>query len=252
MRTKEKDLEHFKKFITECDWFIETFKESLIKPDAEQGEVNNASRALLKYSFMKMNAQYSSGADLEPFKEDLVVMLDLMEQYFAGGHNKFGRGKEPDIHTYNIDIFDQLLWTLSIAFMLGLPEAEFQKFAKVLEIDQVEDKLFNFILAAAIEDRGYDPEMQESHITKIRQTLKTAFTAEPEEAQKIVKQYISPVWMREHRSAGWYGTHKGPGYSGYWCYEAAAVTCILGLDDSFYRDHKYYPKDLVDYYRANH
>ncbi len=223
----------------------------MIEPSLPQDKVNNAAFAIFTTLFSKMNAQYSSGADLDPFKEDLVVMLDLVERYFAGGHNKFKSRKNPDIHTYNMDTFDQLLWTLSIAFMLGLPESEFQKFAKVLEIDQVEDKLFNFILAAAIEDRGYDPEMQESHITEIRQTLKTAFTAEPEEAQKIVKQYISPVWMREHRSAGWYGNHKGPGYSGYWCYEAAAVTCILGLDDSSYRDHKYYPKDLVDYYRAN-
>ena len=34
--------------------------------------------------------------------------------------------------------------------------------------------------------------------------------------------------------------------------EAAAVTVILRIDDSSYRDKPYYPKDLVDYARIQY
>jgi len=34
-------------------------------------------------------------------------------------------------------------------------------------------------------------------------------------------------------------------------YEIALVVCAYDLDDASFRDHPYYPRDLVDYYRAN-
>jgi hypothetical protein len=38
-------------------------------------------------------------------------------------------------------------------------------------------------------------------------------------------------------------------YYGAWSFESAAITAILDLDDSRFKNNKYYPKDLVDYYR---
>jgi hypothetical protein len=37
----------------------------------------------------------------------------------------------------------------------------------------------------------------------------------------------------------------GLAYSGYWCFEAAAVVKLLGIDDSSFRDNEYYPADLL-------
>ncbi|MDC5260008.1 DUF1911 domain-containing protein, partial [Acinetobacter baumannii] len=39
-------------------------------------------------------------------------------------------------------------------------------------------------------------------------------------------------------------------YFGYWSWEAAAVTWLLDIDDALYRDHEFYPKDLVDFART--
>lgn len=36
-------------------------------------------------------------------------------------------------------------------------------------------------------------------------------------------------------------------YQGYWCWEAAAVVVMMDIDDSTFRDHPHYPKDLVDW-----
>ena len=44
-----------------------------------------------------------------------------------------------------------------------------------------------------------------------------------------------------------YGLHKNVHdlYVGYWCFIAAAIVKIKDLDDSTFRDNKYYPKDLI-------
>ena len=38
-------------------------------------------------------------------------------------------------------------------------------------------------------------------------------------------------------------------YQGYWCWEAAAVCVMLGIDDDSFANHPYYPKDLADWAR---
>ncbi|MFC5049068.1 PoNe immunity protein domain-containing protein [Rubritalea spongiae] len=37
-------------------------------------------------------------------------------------------------------------------------------------------------------------------------------------------------------------------YFGTWAFEAAAVSAVTDIDDTIYRDHPYYPKELVDNY----
>jgi hypothetical protein len=48
------------------------------------------------------------------------------------------------------------------------------------------------------------------------------------------------------------GTHKqkNPNYVGYWCLEAAAASVMAGIDDSSFRNHRYYPADWADWARA--
>lgn len=63
---------------------------------------------------------------------------------------------------------------------------------------------------------------------------------------------------------GWYNHNENPEYGaglgigshekmiryvGYWCWEAAAVAVMMGIDDSTFRDHQHYPKDLADWAR---
>ncbi|NYI01990.1 PoNe immunity protein domain-containing protein [Cupriavidus plantarum] len=42
-----------------------------------------------------------------------------------------------------------------------------------------------------------------------------------------------------------------PSY-GYWAFEAAAVSVLFNIDDTPFRHHPLYPKDLADWARANH
>lgn len=49
------------------------------------------------------------------------------------------------------------------------------------------------------------------------------------------------------------GSHKKMvRYAGYWCWAAAAVSVMMDIDDSSFRDHQHYPKDLADWARRRH
>jgi hypothetical protein len=72
--------------------------------------------------------------------------------------------------------------------------------------------------------------------------------ATPEERPALVKEFVES-WYKGMKSLGWYNSHTGGIYFGYWCLEAALVTVLLDIDDSSYRDNLVYPKDLVDFAR---
>lgn len=73
--------------------------------------------------------------------------------------------------------------------------------------------------------------------------------AAPELRPKLMAEFVKH-WYAECRKAYWWGQHLGGPkrgepmmYDGYWCFEAAAVTQLLGIDDTLYRDNEYYPRD---------
>lgn len=74
--------------------------------------------------------------------------------------------------------------------------------------------------------------------------------AEPGKRSKLMATFVKN-WYAGCRKAYWFWVHEDSvkyqrpsWYVGYWCFEAAAVTQLLGIDDTLYRDNEYYPKDI--------
>ncbi len=63
------------------------------------------------------------------------------------------------------------------------------------------------------------------------------------------------VWYAERMEGfSFKGDHlqtDQPDYVGYWCVEAAALVAALDIDDTLFRDHPHYPRDLVAMYRED-
>ncbi len=80
--------------------------------------------------------------------------------------------------------------------------------------------------------------------------LASAFdTADTDEQVAIITKYLAG-WYNQCRKFGWWNAHTlgnlqgSREYYGYWCFEAAAVISVLGLDvDRF--DSEYLPRDLA-------
>ena len=84
------------------------------------------------------------------------------------------------------------------------------------------------------------------------ETIDLQLAGEHEAASRRVFDYVDAEWYDEYEGRFWHGTRDGGkgGYYGYWCFEAAAINQIYGIDDTQLRDHPHYPTDLVDYCRA--
>ncbi len=75
------------------------------------------------------------------------------------------------------------------------------------------------------------------------------FQAESDQRPVLMSRYLKE-WYLASRREPYHDRHKSSLFPGYWSLEAGAITFILGIDDSTYRDMPFYPKDLVDYARS--
>lgn len=65
----------------------------------------------------------------------------------------------------------------------------------------------------------------------------------------LMADYLA-AWYQASRREDYYDRHtSGYQFVGYWAWEAAAITLVLGIDDASYRHLPYYPKDMVDFAR---
>ena len=88
--------------------------------------------------------------------------------------------------------------------------------------------------------------------------ISAAWTDSPE-ASALHMQTFLKSWYKAYRGQPWHDAHLRVGaipenphwanYYGYWAFEAGALSYLYELDDTPWRDHLLYPKDLVDWAR---
>ncbi len=230
---------------------LDKIKKGLIRPDRIQAVKVDMAKNQLYLSISK----YSIGLPLKDLIPNFNKSLSYIKEHWAGYWKlKDTNGKEYD--QYILSAYDEMLWMLSLGYLLNFPDESFSKLVEVIDRDNVKDYLFEFIIRAKLPERK--PIKDESYleyfgVPKVFEKLRQAITASDKgKSQELIKIFLEKEWYHNHKEAGWYNSHKSKHntYFGYWSFEAAAVTCIMDLDDSSYRDNEYYPKDLVDYYRS--
>ncbi|MBB1605567.1 hypothetical protein A9979_03485 [Pseudomonas sp. UMC76] len=109
----------------------------------------------------------------------------------------------------------------------------------------VRDGLLERLVAPFVPGRGTPPDTATRHLP-YRKLFKV-FDAAPEKRPALMAKYLDE-WYHASRREPYIDQH-GEGdisFYGYWSWEAAAVTWLLNIDDSSYRDKPFYPRDLVD------
>ncbi|MGO8692754.1 MAG: PoNe immunity protein domain-containing protein [Rectinemataceae bacterium] len=182
--------------------------------------------------------KYSSGYPIIGMREEFARVIDRRER-----HQKFMGRLGVDFAA--IDDYEQSLWLVSLAILLNTDAALFNRVLACIG-NEGKDKLFEIIVAKKAPGRLAGTGMI---FPKPFQALYDASTANESDAPKVISEFLK-VWYPSMGQLGvyWHDNHKGPeggGFFGYWCLEAAAVVKAFGIDDSDFRDLRYYPKDLV-------
>lgn len=254
MRDRLKNIQYWIERISRTENFqnldIEDLKNGKIKNDRI-----NIVKQSLSYSFIEsVLAKYSAGYQVENFNIDLINAIYITNESWVDDAWLIKAGDPKGsivLKQYGLSAYDQMLWMLSLGYLLNISDEDFKKLVEVIDRDRVKDYLFEFIIRAKIKDR--QPITEESYqeffgvpqtFEKLRQAISETDKAK---AEKLVKEFITKDWYKNHKDVGWYNSHKSKHdtYFGYWSFETAAIVKIMGLDDSSFIDCQYYPKDLV-------
>lgn len=110
----------------------------------------------------------------------------------------------------------------------------------------------NFLFDSFMGHRPLTPTYPvEARYKRLRKAIELEVGGEPEAAAELLYAYVDEDWYDEHHELSWHDKYdKLSGFIGYWCFEAAAMSVIHGIDDTALRTHRYYPTDLADYSRS--
>ena len=200
-----------------------------------------------------LHLMFSSGDSANNMRVFFPQALDYWQEY-ADLHLKFHASPSSTYRTPHLDLHDTDYWKAirltSFALLLGhhtlLPQI-----AALWDYENDElDGLLERLVAPFAPGRATPPDTCTRHLPYFK--LLKVFAAEPHKRPDLMARYMDG-WYTASRREPYYESHtKGRDHSflGNCAFEAAAVTYLLDIDDSSYRNHEFYPRDLIDFARS--
>lgn len=235
VRAQFRDAKYFQQETDRCNRFIEADKKNDIEYFKQHGRLtafHYLSAASIRNQ--KIETLYSIGANIQ---ELLPIFQESIENFSSGWSEEY-------------QDYPLLLQMVSFALLLEVEKDEMNKikdFINIADGSAIEeiwkpDSLIFFLLNEEDKKRvGDKPYELLYNITQLPK----------EKAEEAIKEYLDK-WYEMHKEDPWYNTHlRDKGYSGYWAWEVGAVVKKMNLDDSSFKDHPFYPYDMVHWKKDN-
>ncbi len=196
--------------------------------------------------------EYTGGNSVVQLSEEFTLLVDTLEHYTTLRRAAKQDDAMPPLMFGEIGDYEQAMQVISLCHLLHRTEL-LPRIADMFDpFYRAQDTLYEDLLAYGMDDR-YDVDKW-FHDKPYRLLINSFYRDTEEESIDDIKAYLD-AWYPAMKAAPGYDSHlkanqeEGGSYVGYWAIEAAAATVLLELDDSSYRDHLLYPKDLVDFAR---
>ena len=212
----------------------------------------------------RLKLHYTAGAPLEQLSplylaavgalRELTLAQRAYVQQLAKDSGDDLRNDSAPLFLEDLYRYQQAMEMISLGVLLGQGKA-IRQIAGMFERYRGSDLLFD----ALIEPAGLDKRDNTDffHLKPYDPLIDAFYTAEtPEEAVGFMTTYLENWYKSFEGLPGHNGHLKATDeympYYGYWSFEAAAICVIYGIDDTSFREHLVYPKDLADWARAHH
>jgi hypothetical protein len=200
-----------------------------------------------------LSLQYSAGAPIEQIREAWPHVLQWAEEYADFSH-RFNQTAEAHGRVVaHVALRTEDYWIVALRLVcFGLLSGHGTQMPRVMSLidyaNDQKDGLIERLVAPFVPGRGEAPDKSTRHLP-YRKLFKV-FEAGVEKRPALMAKYLGE-WYEASRREPYVDQHEHGVFYGYWSWEAAAVTWLLDIDDSSYRDMKFYPRDLVDFAKAN-
>ena len=204
--------------------------------------------------FFIFSLRYTAGESLDKLRNDLEDVVVAYERYAKYDRQYRDEPRMPLFDFKHIDDYVRVIALLSLTILFRREDLipRIHDFVSGSAFDE-QDALYEELLTRYLPNRRYLDEWY--HDLPYRYLLDVTAGESPAERTTDMQSYLKN-WYKNMKGCGWYDSHKGQspeggGYFGYWAWEAGAVAYLYELDDTTFRDHLVYPKDLVDYARSH-
>jgi len=250
MRDILKSKEHFDILLDKYAGAIKVNIDCINSGNMSQRKIEQANLRNIGLKIDSMTVQYSMGLDFSNIRISLIDIIEDMKRFWSSEGNKVTSKNGIKLNQYLLEPYQKFLKVLSLAYLLNVSDNYLQVLIDILDKDNISDNLFEVIIKARFPDRinteneTYDK--THSIILKNYNNLRKATQSKKkEDSIKLIKEYLKKDFYNKYMLG--FKTHLGAAvfYCGYWSFEAATIVKIMGIDDSSFINHKYYPKDLV-------
>ncbi|MBC8753923.1 DUF1911 domain-containing protein [Kordia sp. YSTF-M3] len=202
-------------------------------------------------------ARYSRGDKMNSQEviSNYINAIELMDKIWSpkAWNMMFNKSKQEIIplQQYTFSGFLDFSRMLSFGVLLDIPKEYILKLIKFIDGDEVKDYLLEFFIRYLIPERKIITEESYSEFFNVNERygiLKEIILEQDKvKAEQKLKYFLENKWYSSFKGTPLFNQHNNPHntYVGYWCFQAAAITKIMKLDDSSYRDNQYFPKDII-------
>jgi hypothetical protein len=209
-----------------------------------------ATRARAWQAVKHLQDLYSAGHEIAHIRACYPTYMEYWEEY---AHYSEMYKKTPEAQHVTVGHiamagteFSDALVMVTFGILLGWRNL-LPRFVPILDYRNSRDGMLEQMLINAGIARDPAPDECLRHLPYFK-TLKI-FKAAPENRAGLMAEYLED-WYTASRRESHNDSHKrGATFHGYWSWEAAAITVLLDIDDTSYRDAQFYPRDLVDFAR---
>jgi hypothetical protein len=230
-----------------------------IRPHKMNTEIHLQQIKLVTFS-ARLNiliASYSKGSTKEELRSQFSEAVKVMAEVWDRRITKVYHGKKQEEYDqYKLNPFIYIVQMFSLAILLDVPKKEFIILINLIDKDNIKDRLIEFFISHQLKDRK--PIKGESYkryllIPKLfRKLVDTAYEPQAEKAITDIDTFLKKEWIKIPKNyfinlnlKDIPGYEVKSGFVGLWAFEVAAVVKIKALDDSRFRENRFYPDRLM-------
>lgn len=244
MRQNLQDLTHFENHVDLLDGF-KAKAEARIQSGVDEVHERRLKYGIYERALTSLVAKYTQGYPIDELCNHFQPLLFDLKNLLEVDKNL--------APSENLEQYISCLWLLSFCYFFNAPKgtvalaAEHIPFAK-------KDRLTDLLIRASIPD--HEATTRALAFPDVYQPLMDAIGLlhEPDAYNQKIQQFLEDYNPSlEKHNVTWYDSHKEKDpercfHFGYWVFELSALLLSTNIfDDSAFRDHPFYPKDLADW-----